>query len=80
MALETTDQEVENGWREEAKARGVTVDVVLGEALSLYRQATHLRAEADAMNRDLDRLADLVPETVPPIPGEFLRRERLYDD
>jgi hypothetical protein len=78
MALETTDREVENGWREEAKARGVTIDVVLGEALSLYRQASGPRT-ADMIEFDLDRAAELIPDTVPPIPDEALSRDSLYD-
>jgi hypothetical protein len=78
MALETTDQGVENGWREEAKARGVTIDVVLCEALSLYRQVSGSRT-ADMIELDLDRAAELIPDTVPPIPDEALSRDSLYD-
>jgi hypothetical protein len=80
MALSSIDPQLEATLREEAKTRGVSVNVVLGEALALYRRSAEWRAKAEESDRLLEEAADEVPANAPILSNEDMSRESIYAD
>lgn len=59
MALNVADPELERQWLDEAKARGVSIDVLLGEALAAYRLTAEWRKQAEETDRFLEGQASM---------------------
>lgn len=67
----------------QAKAEGVSVNTLVRRALlQLIAPATggkpQSRLSADELAQAFEELADMVPESVPPISAESLRRRNMY--
>jgi hypothetical protein len=80
MALSSIDPQLEATLHEEAKTRGVSVNVVLGEALALYRRSAEWRAKAEESDRLLEEAADEIPANAPILSNEDMSRESIYAD
>ena len=78
MTIKITDPQLEERLRREATARGVTVDVVLEEALALYRRSAEWRAKAEESDRLLEEAANEISGDVPPLSGDDMSRKSIY--
>jgi hypothetical protein len=66
-----------------AEAQGVSVDALVRKAvLQIIHPAEatplHQQLRGEDLERVFEELADLVPDSVPPLSAESLRRENLY--
>ena len=67
----------------EAKAKGVSVHSLLRKAVlqviaPCEVKPLHREVNGEELEKAFEEMADLIPENVPPIPDEALRRDRIY--
>jgi len=67
-----------------AKAQGVSVDALLRKAVLQIIYPTEANESArnqlsgEELERAFEEIGELIPDNVPPIPDEALRRENIY--
>jgi hypothetical protein len=68
----------------QAKAQGISVDALLRQAVlqiilgTAEAQPPQRQLSGEELERAFEELAELIPENVPAMPDEALRRENLY--